>query len=63
MNINIIKDNKGHVIGRELPNGNLLDGHGRPVGRLNAASNLTLDGKGHNKGQGDQRQRLLNGDN
>jgi hypothetical protein len=59
MNINIIKDDKGRVIGRELPNGNLLDGQGRLSGRYNAASDRTLDSKGHNKGQGDQRQRLL----
>jgi hypothetical protein len=61
--MNIIKDDKGKVLGRELPNGQLLDGSGRLVGRYNAASDRTLDGKGHNKGQGDQRQRLLNGDN
>ena len=57
--MNIIKDNKGRVIGRELPNGNLLDGQGRLQARLIAGSNLTVDGKGHNKGQGDQRLRLL----
>lgn len=59
MNVNLIKDDKGRVIGRELPNGNLLDGQGRLAARFNAASDRTQDSKGHVKGIGDQRLRLL----
>jgi len=60
--MNIIKDDKGRVIGRELDNGLLLDGQGRLAARYNAASDRTQDDKGRVKGYGDQRLRLLGDD-
>lgn len=54
----IIKDGKGHVIGREV-NGVLLDGKGHNVARYIASSDRTVDSKGHNAGQGDQKIRQL----
>jgi hypothetical protein len=54
-----ILDNKGKLIGRELDNGNMLDSQGRLTARFIAGSNMTVNGKGENKGQGDQRLRLL----
>lgn len=52
-------DGKGHLIGREVGNGVLVDGKGKNVARLNPSSDRTLDGKGHNIGVGDQRIKQL----
>ena len=57
--MNIIKDEKGRVIGRELDNGQLLDGKGRLVARLVNGGQMTVNEHGENKGRGDQRMRLL----
>ncbi len=51
-------DGKGHLIGREV-NGMTLDGKGKVVARYVEGSDRTVDGKGKNVGQGDQRQRQL----
>jgi hypothetical protein len=55
----IILDDKGHVIGRELDNGNMLDDKGKLVSRYIESSDRTVDSKGKNVGVGDQRIREL----
>lgn len=52
-------DGKGHLIGREVGNGVLVNGKGENIARYNEASDRTLDGKGKNIGVGDQRIKQL----
>lgn len=52
-------DNKGHLIGREVGNGVLVDGKGHNIARVDKSSDRTLDGKGKNIGVGDQRIKQL----
>lgn len=55
----VIRDGKGHVIGRKISNGTLLDGKGHLVGRFMSGSNVTLDNRGRFEGRGNQTLRLL----
>ncbi len=57
----LIRDGKGHLIGKKLDNGILLDGKGHLAGRYLPGTNTTLDSKGHFEGRGDQTLRLLDG--
>lgn len=54
-----ILDGKGKLIGREVGSGILLDGKGKIAARYIKSSNITVDGKGHKVGVGDQRLRQL----
>jgi hypothetical protein len=53
-----ILNDKGHVIGRQVGDVQ-LDGNGKVVARVIKSSNLTVDGKGHRVGPGNQLIRTL----
>lgn len=53
-----IIDEKGHLIARQV-NGVMLDGKGHNLARYIEGSDRTVNGKGKNVGQGDQRERQI----